>query len=164
MSSQKGNLSRSRPQKHKNSVAFKNTLHDRTPQTIKIVNKNIVNVCLRCKGILDWKVKYKKYKLLTKPANCTKCNQRTVLEAYHTICRPCASKLKVCPKCGKNESLVKDLEEKEKEELGENSTEDLTENVKKLSVKDKKKKKKSKTEDDFDSSDFGSSDFDSDFE
>ena len=67
MSSQKGNASRNRPQKHKNARAFKNDLHDTSHITKKINNLEFYGLCNRCKNIIDWKVKYKKYKLLTVP-------------------------------------------------------------------------------------------------
>ena len=67
MSTQKGNSSRSRPQKHKNTKAFKNDLHDTSITTKKINNLEFYGICDRCKEIIDWKVKYKKYKLLSTP-------------------------------------------------------------------------------------------------
>lgn len=35
-----------------------------------------------------------------------KCLQKTVKDPYHTICRPCAGKLEICAKCGKQEEIV----------------------------------------------------------
>lgn len=35
-----------------------------------------------------------------------KCLQKAVKDPYHIICRPCASKLEVCAKCGKEEEIV----------------------------------------------------------
>ncbi|KGL94415.1 Uncharacterized protein C9orf85, partial [Charadrius vociferus] len=63
-------------------------------------------VCQHCKGILEWRVKFSKYKLLSKPKKCVKCLQKTVKDPYHIICRPCAGKLKICAKCGKEEEIV----------------------------------------------------------
>ncbi|KFR14143.1 Uncharacterized protein C9orf85, partial [Opisthocomus hoazin] len=63
-------------------------------------------VCQHCKGILEWRVKFSKYKLLSKPKKCVKCLQKTVKDPYHIICRPCAAKLEVCAKCGKEEEIV----------------------------------------------------------
>lgn len=107
MSSQKGNANRSRPQKHQNSHAFKNTLHDTSHKTKFINNIQIVNVCERCKSIIEWKVKYKKYKPLKAPSKCTKCNQKCVKYAYHIMCGSCAFQNECCPKCGEKEELVK---------------------------------------------------------
>lgn len=100
MSCEKGNTKRTRPQKYKNSHAFKNNLHDTSHTTKQINSIQVCNVCERCKKIIEWKIKYKKYKPLKSPASCTKCNQKTVKRAYHTICGPCAKSANVCPKCG----------------------------------------------------------------
>ena len=65
MSSQRGNAIKRKPQKHKNTTVFKNDLHD-TSHTIKKINSiEHYGLCIRCKDIIDWKVKYKKYKPLT---------------------------------------------------------------------------------------------------
>lgn len=106
MSSQKGNANRSRPQKYQNRVSFKNDLHDKSHKTKIINNLEIVDVCERCKKIIEWKIKYKKYKPLKAPGTCTKCTQKTVKHTYHTICLPCAKQHEVCPKCGTNATIV----------------------------------------------------------
>ena len=76
MSSQKGNPHRSRPQKHKNVRAFKNDLHDTSHVIKKINSLEFYGICGRCKGIIDWKVKYKKYKPLTTMKKCVKCLEK----------------------------------------------------------------------------------------
>lgn len=106
MSCQRGNASRSRSQKHQNHTAFKNNLHDNSRKTKFINNLEIANVCERCKSIIEWKIKYKKYKALKAPAKCRKCEQKTVKHAYHNICLPCAKQGEVCPKCGEKEEIV----------------------------------------------------------
>uniref|UniRef100_A0AC11DWG6 Chromosome 9 open reading frame 85 n=1 Tax=Ovis aries TaxID=9940 RepID=A0AC11DWG6_SHEEP len=63
-------------------------------------------VCQRCKEVLEWRVKYSKYKPLSKPKKCVKCLQKTVKDSYHIMCRPCACELEVCAKCGKREDIV----------------------------------------------------------
>lgn len=35
-----------------------------------------------------------------------KCTQKTVKDAYHIICKPCALQLEVCCKCGKKEEII----------------------------------------------------------
>lgn len=99
MSSQKGNATRSRPQKHQNRFAFKNNLHDTNVRTKRMNSVQIHSVCPRCKDILEWKIKYKKYKMLKAPKTCNKCHQKTVKEPYHTACNQCAGALAICPKC-----------------------------------------------------------------
>nr|AGM32582.1 uncharacterized conserved protein (DUF2039) [Coptotermes formosanus] len=107
MSCQRGNVKRTRPQKYKNKTAFKNDLNDSSSKTKELNKMEIVNVCAKCKAILEWKIKYKKYKLPKAPKKCTMCEQKTIKNAYHIICIPCAEMQKVCPKCGKTEEIVK---------------------------------------------------------
>lgn len=102
MSSQRGNVSRTRPPKHRNVTVFKNNLYD-TSKKIKVLNSlQFDNVCVKCRAILEWKVKYKKYKTIKAAKTCCKCNEKTIKEAYHIMCEKCASVEKVCPKCGNN--------------------------------------------------------------
>ncbi|XP_035579563.1 uncharacterized protein C9orf85 homolog isoform X2 [Zalophus californianus] len=70
MSSQKGNVARSRPQRHQNTFSFKNDKFDKSVQTKKINAKLHDGVCQHCKEVLEWRVKYSKYKLLSKPKKC----------------------------------------------------------------------------------------------
>uniref|UniRef100_A0A2K5CHQ0 Uncharacterized protein n=1 Tax=Aotus nancymaae TaxID=37293 RepID=A0A2K5CHQ0_AOTNA len=100
MSSQKDNVVCSRPQKHQNTFSFKNDKFDKSVQTKKISAK------LHDGVFLEWRVKYSKYKPLSKPKKCVKCLQKTVKDSYHIICRPCACELEVRAKCGKKEDTV----------------------------------------------------------
>ena len=65
MSSQKGNPSRKRGQKYQNKFAFKNSLHDTSKRTKEINSTQIHACCEKCKLIVEWKIKYKKYKPLS---------------------------------------------------------------------------------------------------
>ncbi|XP_050842630.1 uncharacterized protein C9orf85 homolog isoform X2 [Serinus canaria] len=67
MSSERGNVSRTRPQRHQNARAFKNDKYDTSARCKKINAKLHDGVCQHCKGVLEWRVKFRKYKLLTKP-------------------------------------------------------------------------------------------------
>nr|XP_054754525.1 uncharacterized protein C9orf85 homolog [Lytechinus pictus] len=100
MSSQRGNVKKSKPPKHVNKTGFKNSMHDTSKRTKEINHLIISGVCLRCKEILEWKIKYKKYKPLTQPKKCTKCQQKRVKDAYHIICTVCREAENVCGKCG----------------------------------------------------------------
>ncbi|RZF43655.1 hypothetical protein LSTR_LSTR009252 [Laodelphax striatellus] len=100
MSLQKGNTNRTRPPKYQNKRAFKNNLHDTSHITKSINSLQITDVCDKCKGVIEWKIKYKKYKPLKNPAVCCKCSNKSVKHAYHTMCDSCSRKLSVCPKCG----------------------------------------------------------------
>jgi hypothetical protein len=50
MSSQRGNVNRSRPQKHTNQIAFKNNKHGDTPRT-KLLNNIQVNLTSKYIGL-----------------------------------------------------------------------------------------------------------------
>uniref|UniRef100_A0A1L8DBG7 Uncharacterized protein n=1 Tax=Nyssomyia neivai TaxID=330878 RepID=A0A1L8DBG7_9DIPT len=102
MSTRRGENLRTRPQKHKNHTAFKNDLHDKTPVTKMLNSLHVSEVCEHCRGVIEWKIKYKKYKPLSQPKTCIKCGNRCVKKAYHVMCRECALKLKVCAKCNKS--------------------------------------------------------------
>lgn len=101
MSTARGNAYRNRPQKHQNRTVFKNDLHDSSQKTKLLNSLQVTGVCKRCKDILDWKIKYKKYKPLTAPRKCVGCDQKTVKHAYHMLCKPCAKEKNVCAKCCK---------------------------------------------------------------
>ncbi|XP_076586013.1 uncharacterized protein C9orf85 homolog [Chaetodon auriga] len=123
MSSQKGNVSRSRGQKHQNATAFRNDKYGASVQVKKAKSKTHDGLCQHCKGVLEWKVKYNKYKSLTQARKCVKCAQKTVKDAYHIICKPCSLQLDICCKCGKKEDIVipinSEVDKKEEEEDGE---------------------------------------------
>ncbi|XP_076855151.1 uncharacterized protein C9orf85 homolog [Brachyhypopomus gauderio] len=106
MSSRRGGASSSRSQKYQNTTAFKNDKYGASPRVKKANAKVHDGLCQRCKEILEWKVKYNKYKLLTQPRKCVKCLQKSVKDAYYIMCKPCALKLELCAKCGKKEEIV----------------------------------------------------------
>ncbi|XP_009562400.2 uncharacterized protein C9orf85 homolog isoform X1 [Cuculus canorus] len=120
MSTEKGNVRRTRAQRHQNASAFRNDKYDRSARRKKINAKLHDGVCQHCKDILEWRVKFSKYKLLSKPKKCVKCLQKTVKDPYHIICRPCAGKLEVCAKCGKEEEIVIPIDK------GQDGTESVT--------------------------------------
>ncbi|KAM9447148.1 uncharacterized protein C9orf85 homolog [Clarias gariepinus] len=156
MSTQKGAVSRTRGQKYQNATAFKNDKYGATPQVKKANAKVHEGVCQRCKDILEWKVKYSKYKSLTQPRKCVKCLQKTVKDAYYIMCRPCALQLQLCAKCGKSEEVVIPLDKKEEEEVEE---EEETKRNRR-----RKKQDNNETDDEDDLDDFGEMDSDCDSE
>lgn len=101
MSSAKGSMNRQRPQKHQNRTAFKNNLHDTSTKTKFLNSMDVSGVCQKCKNIIEWKIKYKKYKSLTAPKKCVGCEQKTVKHNYHVLCNKCAREKDVCAKCYK---------------------------------------------------------------
>ncbi|XP_005093217.1 uncharacterized protein C9orf85 homolog [Aplysia californica] len=116
MSSQRGNVSRTRRQKHQNSSSFKNDMHDTSGKMKMIKSLSPEGLCKRCKEIIEWKIKYKKYKPLTKPSTCVRCKGKTVKRAYYIVCQPCATDAQVCAKCNtkKDIELQPSLNETEK--------------------------------------------------
>lgn len=88
-------------------------MHDKTPKTKFINSIQVVNVCEKCKKVIEWKIKYKKYKPLKAPAKCTKCEQKVIKHAYHIMCGPCALHHEACPKCGEKNNIVRGDEKEE---------------------------------------------------
>ncbi|GAB6032436.1 hypothetical protein CHUAL_011074 [Chamberlinius hualienensis] len=136
MSSQKGNTHRTRAQKHKNSSAFVNDLHDTSHRTKSINNLNVSGVCAACKSCIEWKIKYKKYKPLTVPKKCTKCENKSINLAYHTVCKNCAKTNKVCAKCGKSD--VEIVSTKPTQDEVETLTRECEQNLKMLSERQRR--------------------------
>ncbi|XP_022644000.1 uncharacterized protein C9orf85 homolog [Varroa jacobsoni] len=100
------NAKRSRAQKHQNTFAFRTGLYGLTRQQKAVQDLQISGVCARCKDILQWKIKYGKYKPLTVASRCTKCEQKNVKKAYHQLCQLCALKCNLCPKCVKTPPIA----------------------------------------------------------
>jgi len=108
MSSQRGNIKKQRAQKHNNISSFKNDKYG-TTEKLKAVNEmRVSNVCQRCKEVIEWKIKYKKYKPLTVPGTCRRCTKKNVKYAYHLLCTECASTHMICAKCTKSKEIVEE--------------------------------------------------------
>lgn len=67
MSTRKGGDKRTRSQKHKNEHAFKNNKYDSNSKAKLLSQLKVANVCQKCKDVIEWKIKYDKYKPLTAP-------------------------------------------------------------------------------------------------
>lgn len=67
MSSQRGNVKKQKAQKHQNTKAFKNNLHDTSGKAKLINSLQVTQCCARCTEVIEWKIRYKKYKPLTVP-------------------------------------------------------------------------------------------------
>lgn len=72
MSSKRGDMQRCRAQKHQNKTVFKNDLHDKSDKIKKLNAMSINEVCKHCSDVIQWKIKYRKYKPLTAPKTCQK--------------------------------------------------------------------------------------------
>ncbi|XP_033749164.1 uncharacterized protein C9orf85 homolog [Pecten maximus] len=123
MSTQRGNAKK-RPQKYQNKTAFKNDLHDRTPKMEQIKKVQVTGACQHCKDVIEWKIKYRKFKPLTTPKKCTKCLQKAVKQSYFIICVPCMTKLQVCGKCGQKKDITEQPGLSEAEQMSQQSQSD----------------------------------------
>lgn len=99
MSSARGSDKRKRPQRYQNSTVYKNDKWDKGDLLKKLNTMNVNEVCVKCRDVIQWKIKYNKYKPLTKPKTCNVCHQKTITKAYHVLCRSCALEKKQCAKC-----------------------------------------------------------------
>jgi len=82
-------------QKYQNVVAFHHNKGSKL--TKKILESPIHDVCRKCRDMIEWRKRYRKYKPLTVPKKCVKCEQKTIKEAYHIICHTCAHAEKNVP-------------------------------------------------------------------
>lgn len=96
VSTRKGNNKKT-SQKHKNTFSF--THNKNSKKTKLILSLPIRNLCDRCQQIVEWRKNYRKYKPLTVPKKCVKCEQKKITDAYHIICNDCAHTAGVCAKC-----------------------------------------------------------------
>ena len=105
-------------QRYQNSWTYKPRLHETKksdPSTVQLAG-----LCPRCREIIEWKIKYDKYKALSAPrkwyacfpclsaclltlfcSSSTLCGGRKVRLAYHHVCRKCSGEKELCGKCGK---------------------------------------------------------------
>jgi len=87
-----------KPQKYQNQFTFK---HNPNSMKTRVIIKSPLDfLCDRCHDILEWKIKYRKYKQLTQPSKCNLCFDKTCYKAYRTVCEACAIPKKLCTKCG----------------------------------------------------------------
>jgi Uncharacterized conserved protein (DUF2039) len=88
MSSQKGNVRRSRAPAHQNKHAFKHNKNSRRTKVLEeLPNEGLCGTCWRQ---IEWRKKYRKYKPLKTARKCNSCREPTVIHAYHVICFTCA--------------------------------------------------------------------------
>ncbi len=96
MSSQKGNIKKD-GQKYQNTFCFKHNKNSRL--TKKIIETPLDYLCQKCLTILEWKIKFRKYKPLSTPSKCKICEQKTVLKGHREVCDKCSGELLICSKC-----------------------------------------------------------------
>ena len=78
--STRGGDNTKKAQKYKNTFAFKH--NPSSMKTKKLIKSPLDFLCQRCYDILEWKIKYRKYKALTCPAKCNLCTEKTCFKAY----------------------------------------------------------------------------------
>ncbi|RKP36683.1 hypothetical protein BJ085DRAFT_299, partial [Dimargaris cristalligena] len=105
MSTSKGSTgARKSGQKYQNTTAYTHNRNSR--RTREILALPVNGLCQKCHDTIQWRKTYRKYKPLTVPKKCTKCDQKKIKDAYHIICGDCAAALKVCAKCRESREIV----------------------------------------------------------
>ena len=66
----------------------------------------MINCCPKCTDVIEWKLKYGKYKPLTVAGKCVECLQKVVKHNYHIRCGPCVGKVGKCAKCGEKVGAI----------------------------------------------------------
>ena len=115
-------MKRSKKPAHQNLFSFKHNKNSRL--TKKIAEEPLDLLCRRCFAKLNWRRKYRKFKLRTVPGRCNVCSQKDILKAYRTWCDACAKARDICAKCGK-EPICKNTEEIGSDEGQEDSDEEV---------------------------------------
>lgn len=96
--STRGGNNKKQGQKYQNTFAFKHNKNSKL--TLKIKASPLDKLCKRCFDILEWKIKFRKYKPLTTASTCNSCHLKNIFKAYRTKCDLCAVPNKLCTKCG----------------------------------------------------------------
>eukprot|EP01022_Parablepharisma_sp_SALTPOND_P017692 TRINITY_DN2876_c0_g1_i1.p1 TRINITY_DN2876_c0_g1~~TRINITY_DN2876_c0_g1_i1.p1 ORF type:complete len:865 (-),score=62.86 TRINITY_DN2876_c0_g1_i1:2524-5118(-) len=85
-------------QKHQNVYKFRANKYSK--KTKALAATPLDHLCKRCYEKVKWKLMYHKYKPRKEPGKCLKCESKSVTKAYRAICDICASRYKICSKCG----------------------------------------------------------------
>lgn len=116
MSSRKGGAAK-RGQKYQNTVAFNNVKYGIDTKMEKILGAPVGAVCKRCKEKIEWRKKFKKYKILSAPACCEKCKKKSIRHSYHRMCLDCAGAAQVCAMCKQPGDDIVDMPASKMEQL-----------------------------------------------
>jgi len=111
MSSQKGNVAKTKAPKYQNAFAFRH--NKKSLKTKKILSTPNEGLCAKCTEKIEWRKKYRKYKPLTTWKKCTHCQKKSINMAYHILCAECSKKLNVCAKCTEKKEIVSKIQTKE---------------------------------------------------
>jgi hypothetical protein len=103
MSTRQGN-NKKQGQRYQNTFKYRHNKGSK--KTAFVLNLKVGGVCARCYDILQWRREFRKYKPRKTPGFCNVCTERTVKQAYCTICKPCAQQAGKCQKCGETKAKL----------------------------------------------------------
>ena len=87
----------SRKPKYQNKTTYELKYHPELRELQDTAPRN--NLCQRCFDIINWKLKYGKYKKPSQPGKCKVCSMKNVLKAYRHTCDACSTSKSICSKC-----------------------------------------------------------------
>jgi len=93
-------------QKYKNTKSYQIQFNQSYVDTI--AKAPFDRLCQRCREQVQWKIDYGKYKPPTNVSKCIKCQQKSIVKAYRTVCDKCADKEKICSKCHEVKEIIVD--------------------------------------------------------
>eukprot|EP01006_Ploeotia_vitrea_P044551 TRINITY_DN66837_c4_g1_i1.p2 TRINITY_DN66837_c4_g1~~TRINITY_DN66837_c4_g1_i1.p2 ORF type:complete len:225 (+),score=127.02 TRINITY_DN66837_c4_g1_i1:61-735(+) len=137
MSMRKGNRKKKGP-KYQNQFAFRHNKHSKLSE--RIMNLPNVGLCRRCTEKIEWRKRYRKYKVPKEPTHCVSCKQRNVLYPYHVLCEACAREKKVCAKCQEPGPLVRTFDDIDDSHSGGMTVEQVTELLASYAVKERNRR------------------------
>lgn len=86
-----------RKQAHQNTFAFRHNPNSVLTKEIKAIS--ISGLCRRCNDKIEWRKKYRKYKIQSHLARCTLCLTKSIQLAYNIVCDPCGVAKNICRIC-----------------------------------------------------------------
>jgi hypothetical protein len=88
---------KSGPPAHPNKFAYTHNRNSKLTKTI--LSHPVTGLCPPCHSVIQWRKKFRKYKMLTVAKKCVQCQGKKIKEAYHIICRDCGRDKRCCEKC-----------------------------------------------------------------
>ena len=82
-------------------------------------------LCAHCFEIVEWKLKFGKYKKMTQPKKCRICEHKTIVKSYRNICDNCSRTNKVCSKCGDSKAVNTKLPNRLENNLASKKTDQM---------------------------------------
>lgn len=109
---------RTRAQAHQNRFAFHHNKNSKKTREIA-AKVTVDDLCAKCAAKIEWRVQYRKYKMLTQPRRCNICQEKNVKKAYRTLCEGCAKEKQCCPQCAKDLEKTGKVEQEKVEKVAE---------------------------------------------